>query len=293
MSASKRKPLLVKKSYGIILCRNANPPSKPLKLEALLVHKRYTYAFAEFLHGHYSGRDQKKITNILQHMTSEELLDVWSLNFSQMWFRIWVSYDHDNPLYIKKERKFYNVFLKQDRGEYLRSLIKRVTPLGSLFYEIPKGRKNMDKEPEINCAIRELLEETSIPKRNYKIIPHFKKYHSFVHMNVQYDTTYFLAFVKRPGRSFYSINVMNGEVSGAAWMDINKIRLVDNNRRSLETIITPAFHFLRNQFKGKARFDIGISVPHGDHWRKSAAEADRRDRCGSEQDMGKGTKGKV
>lgn len=260
-SASRSRPrsLRVRKSYGIILCRNLGSITN-VRLEALLVHKRHTYAFAEFVYGHYDGRDFKRISSILSHMTSEELLDVWSLNFSQMWFRIWLSYDYSNTNYEKKARKFNNVFMKHDRGVRLRAMIEQLAPSGTLIYEFPKGKKNDPKESNLTCAMRELSEEAGVTRRMYKIVPGFSKLHSFVHMNVQYEVVYYLALLKRPTlfRHVQTVGIANGEVSSAHWMSIEQIAVVDNSRGTLQRIVRPAFNYVRKYIKGKPQYGINV-----------------------------------
>ena len=88
--ASKEVFIPTKTSVGIILCRKNENTRRP---EVLLVHKRYTYAFAEFVHGRYQrgprptaavGPGTSFVTELLDCMSREELLDIYSLNFSQM-----------------------------------------------------------------------------------------------------------------------------------------------------------------------------------------------------------------
>ena len=66
---------VTKISIGIIIIRINN--KQP---EVLLINKRCTYAFSEFICGNYKTYNNK-IEYILEQMTTEELLDIWSLNF--------------------------------------------------------------------------------------------------------------------------------------------------------------------------------------------------------------------
>ena len=108
----------IKKSFGVILCKINYITNNP---EVLLVHKRYTYAYTTFVYGKYSKPNiwpkfnNGYILNILSQMTVNELLDIWSLNFEQMWYRISLQNINDE-LYKKKYNKFYNTFIKFDNG---------------------------------------------------------------------------------------------------------------------------------------------------------------------------------
>jgi 8-oxo-dGTP pyrophosphatase MutT (NUDIX family) len=222
-------------------------------------------------------------------MTSEELLDVWSLNFSQMWFRIWLSYDYTNTNYDKKARKFHNTFIKHDRGVRLRAMIEQLAPSGTLIYEFPKGKKNDQKEPNLTCAMRELSEEAGVSRRSYRIVSGFSKVHSFVHMNVQYEVVYYLALLKRPTlfRHVQTVGIANGEVSSAHWMAIEQIAIVDNARGTLQRIVRPAFNYLRKYIKGKPQHGIGaledritrlrITTRSDERGNAAAEQADRGD----------------
>jgi 8-oxo-dGTP pyrophosphatase MutT (NUDIX family) len=261
---SEKQDYPVKKSYGIILCRKNNVSGQP---EALLVHKRYTYAYSEFVHGHYSGRDTSRLISLFELMTPDELLDIWSLNFDQIWYRVWLSYEH-NIHYNKKFKKFHNVFIKDDSGVKLRRLVESVKVHGSLYYEFPKGKKivenfningdsqanlsEMKYESDLDCAIREFKEETNIDKKYYKIVYGFKKVHSYVHGGVRYIHTYYLAIAKKGlENNNIKINVINGEVLDMKWMDLNNIKLVDSQYLILQKLVKPAFNVMKKYFKNK------------------------------------------
>ena len=242
----------VKESFGIILCRK-----NQLGLnEALIVKKRYTYSYAEFVHGHYSNKDMKKIFGLFQMMTPDELLDIWSLNFEQIWYRIWLSYDHTSH-YNKKSKKFINTFIKDDEGVALRKLIEQVKVFGGLYYEFPKGKKlsfpNGTVEDDLQCAVRELEEETNIDSKFYRIIPDFRRVFSYQHMGVRYVNTFYLAVAKNKlitkNINYISNDITNGEVIQVEWMNIIKIRLIDSHTKMLEKLIKPAFNVMKKYYK--------------------------------------------
>jgi 8-oxo-dGTP pyrophosphatase MutT (NUDIX family) len=254
----------VKESFGIILCKAE--PNK--QLEVLVVKKRFTYSYAEFVHGHYSSRDIKKIYAMFETMTPDELLDIWSLNFDQIWYRIWLSYERTTH-YNKKYKKFYNVFLKDDNGTKLRNIIESIKSYGGLYYEFPKGKRlpisalssklpfvGNKVENSLLCAMREMQEETKLDKRYYKIIDDFCRVYSYVHMGVKYVNTFFLALAK-PNLHQKNINYLcndltNGEVIQVQWMTLEQIRLVDSENQMLTQLLKPAFNKIKRYIKGKS-----------------------------------------
>jgi 8-oxo-dGTP pyrophosphatase MutT (NUDIX family) len=252
-----------KTSIGIILCRKNVNTGRP---EVLLAHKRYTYAFADFVHGKYvrsrigSNTMLRYIAPLFDHMTREELFDILSLNFEQMWYRIWLTIDNKD-LYNKKYAKFQSTFMRDDGGATLRKLVMQARSTGVLLWEVPKGRKLNAREADILCATREMYEETGISKNDYRFLPGVKRKVSYISAGTRYNFTYYIAFANPhlAGANIYDdpsqptlrdINYM-AEVSEVRWYNIDQIRLIDNTDLRLEDLITPAFKLFKQYSKGK------------------------------------------
>lgn len=247
----------VKKSYGIILCKINSINNKP---EVLLVHKRYTYAYSMFIHGKYSRPNiwpkssLSMINNLLNQMTLEELLDIWSLDFKQMWYRIWLN-NFNSELYKKKYTKFYISFIKQDNGDTLKIMIQQIRNFNTLSWEVPKGRPIDSQETDIICAIREIKEETGLSKNDYIILPNVKRYINYISLGTRYICTYYIAIIN-PSIKYYNNSILKdmttvSEVSETKWFDIDRIRLIDDNKKHLESLINPAFKLVKKYVNGK------------------------------------------
>lgn len=168
----------IKRSYGIANCRYN---LKTNRYEILMVKKRYTYYYVEFVLGHYSKNNNTRLVFLFNNMTNEEKVDILSLDFGQMWYRIWLInpesiYSHHDKRLTPEEFNKYAACKKQfersflvDHGERLRNLINKSTNVNTLW-EIPKGRKSVPQEKIVNCAIREFKEETGIDASQYKIL---------------------------------------------------------------------------------------------------------------------------
>lgn len=251
-----RQRIPTKISFGIILTR-INPETK--RPEAIAVRSRYTYEFAEFVHGRYSRKYTKGIMSLLNAMTINERLDLYSLDFSQMWYRIWLL-ARRGDLYNKKHSKFQSAWMRDDSGSLLRRLIKSsrtetaTLPRGEgIPWEFPKGKRQSNREPSINCAVRELKEETGIPKRDYQILPGFKRRVSYVHMGVRYVNIYYVAIPRREIRPKVDLGTLAqaSEVSEVGWMDIEQIRQIDTPTRRLENTVRPVFTYVKRYFSGR------------------------------------------
>jgi 8-oxo-dGTP pyrophosphatase MutT (NUDIX family) len=260
--------MLTKTSIGIILIKQGLLNSPP---EVLLVHKRYTYAFNDFINGNYiylHHNDSKmflkkknpilSLESLLEQMTTSELLDIMSLNFEQMWYRVCLDVKTDDPYYIKKYNKFHSEFIKFDNGKKLINLIKNTKIRGMLLWEVPKGRKNDSKETDLECAVREVEEETGITKEYYRIIPNIKKKISYVSNGIKYVFVYFIAIANikllrnRLGSKIYQTQKLSRdirEVSEIGWFNLQYLKLLDNGTGYLENLIKPCFNLVKKYLK--------------------------------------------
>lgn len=226
-------------SYGVICCRkNTNTG----RIEALLVSKRYTYEFFEFVLCKVFAIGKKipadRVINMLCKMTLDEKLDILSLNFDQMWYRI-CGNGSKNTTYYRAKAKFEQIFLS-DGGSWITSMISKSTNADRIW-EIPKGRRNT-QEPEINCAVREFYEETNIEKKYYRLLPNIKRSYTFEDAGVLYTFVYYVGVTRRVIQP--RINMKNKhqliEINNIKWMDLDTIDAMDSGNR-LRKFLQPIF----------------------------------------------------
>lgn len=200
----------------------------PEGMEMLLVKKRYTYAFNKFVNGRYRSEDHAAIIEMFDQMTAEEKLDILSLNFTQIWYRIWLNNSQKISSFYSAKSKFENTFMA-DGGLKLKQLLSRSHKHGALIWEMPKGRKKSKMESDIHCGLREFTEETGIHKRHIKIMPDFTQY-SYVSDGIKYTFIYYFALAKTNVKPHLSIaNKMQvGEIIEAKWLNLLAIRQLDD-----------------------------------------------------------------
>lgn len=244
-----RRPLTIKKSYGII-CAKMN--DKTNKLEFILVHKRLSFSFIDFILHSKSGMDDSRIMYLLNTMTNEEKIDLLSLDIDRIWYRLWLAYnDKENHTekYEHCKQIFEHNFL-MDGGKRLRDLVARSTRSESLW-EIPKGRKNTSQEKDLNAAIREFEEETSINPGDYILFQEQPLKHVFVHGYTKYISYYYLAYCPDNLKIKYHLNLSNlqqaGEIINIKWLDIDQIKILDSYNR-LTPLIKIASKILRKKY---------------------------------------------
>lgn len=241
--------MIAKYSYGIILIFDN---------KVLLVQRRFTYAFMDFIMGKYSNLDSVK--KLLNEMTLVELSDIYSLDFNKLWDKLWLPYQTlQKPnafLYEKVFNKFKTFFLF-DGGDRLRSFIDQSVPTGALIWNIPRGRKNTSKETDIYCAMRELDEETGYKKVDYTILPNYNKEVSYIHGDTKYICKYFIASLNiHPSDKHFDSKNMR-EVADNKWVSMAEIPYI-NPKPYLITIVRNAVKLVKKYKKGKYAVDYPI-----------------------------------
>lgn len=246
-----------KVSFGGIIIRFDPVTHRP---QALL---GYTYFLSEFLHGHYYRRNLSTVTRLLDRMTVEELLDVWSLDFKRMWDRIWMTSTDKQALYERRLAKFHAAFIRDDAGQLLRALVERTRPTGTLVWEPPAGKKLTPNEDDLTTAMREIEEEVGVDKRHYRLIPTAKRRVSFVDMGVRYVREYYIALALpslahqefRESSTISRVLKCQGEISAVRWMDIDQIRQADAGFSSYGSSLSgeKSLQKEKSQQKGQAK----------------------------------------
>lgn len=252
-------------SYGIALCRyNSDNVT-----EIVLVKKRYSYSFFSFVMGQYKKNDSKYIKYLFDTMSYSEKLDILSLEFNHMWYRIWLNnpnlcYDIGdvyknmnfadkpigkrflnfdiNKLYTEKKIKFDRNFL-YDGGKRLLNMIHQ-SKNAEILWEIPKGGKiDTNSESNIDAATREFYEETSIKSYNYKILYDIPPViDSYIDNDILYKTVYYIASLNEqscdlaPGINYKNFSQIT-EVEQVKWVSKAEIKFFNMSHNMNKRLI--------------------------------------------------------
>lgn len=242
-------------SYGVVLVRRAAEG-----MEAVIVRGRYSYGFSEFVLGKYGRRETGTIQRLFAGMTVDERLDVLSLNFAQMWYRVWLSH-HNFDLFERKKKKFVDLWIAPDGGVRLASLVQAappVPPRGGLPYSFPKGRQAGPREAGVACAVRETGEEAGVAKSRYRVLPGFRRKVAYTGTNgIRYAAFYYAGLAAGGADLRLGVDLRRltqaAEVSEVRWMRLEEIRLVDGPDKRLEKTAAAAFSYVKNYLKGRPR----------------------------------------
>ena len=196
-----------KTSFGIILYKFIDR-----RLKVLLIKRRNTIGFVQFVRGQYNINDKEYILKLINVMTDVEINLIKKQEFMYLWKYLWKIKTPSNNIksydYSNSSRKFY--IIKNDKNLNLNDLIIiRKTSYKDQEWGFHKGRKNK-QETNIETAIREFTEETGIHENNIKIInkKFIENYISYD--NLEYKNIYFLA--KYTGdETLFSVSANNKE----------------------------------------------------------------------------------
>jgi 8-oxo-dGTP pyrophosphatase MutT (NUDIX family) len=170
------------------------------KLKILMIRRKNTVGYIEFIRGHYNEFSDESILFLLNQMTTDEINYLKENNFDKIWNELWNGkYNTENinqiteindtehyqinlnnlpfkdkHLYIKVHLKEYN--FSKEKFQYIKNnnIFDILKDKINIQYDepewgFPKGRRNT-YEQNINCAIREFEEESGIKSCNIDIM---------------------------------------------------------------------------------------------------------------------------
>ena len=217
-------------SNGLIVYRDKNPnpvsksknTDKTSKYEYLMIKRKDTLGYVDFLRGRYSLHNKLYLLNIINEMTIEEKIKIRSMDFDSLWNELWFgssSSQYRNEGRISKEK-----FEKLNTGIIIN---KNIVTLESLIKEsktrwietewgFPKGRRNYN-EKDLTCAIREFEEETGYKNNDFNIVYNILPYEEiFTGSNFKsYKHKYFVCKLK--DNVINEIGFQKSEVSDMQW----------------------------------------------------------------------------
>jgi 8-oxo-dGTP pyrophosphatase MutT (NUDIX family) len=171
-------------SYGIIAMRQTP------ETEYLLICRRDSLSFIEFVRGKYSSSDYLHM--LLVNMTQAEHDKIASLSFEQLWRSVWgAAADTHKTDYENSLRKYKTLeigsLLKDHPAKWLEP-----------EWGFPKGRRNVN-ESDLAGAIREFKEETNLRDSQFQILQNVVPLvESFRGSNqIQYCHKYYLAYAEK------------------------------------------------------------------------------------------------
>jgi 8-oxo-dGTP pyrophosphatase MutT (NUDIX family) len=224
-----------------------------------MVQRKDSLCFVEFMRGKYNVEDGDYVMFLLAHMTQDER-DTLSRahDFTELWSRMWTD-RHSNRMFQKEyemsklkfgELKSGCVMTFKERGKCwvtLQTLLQGTrSELPEREWGFPKGRRNSN-EDNLQCALREFQEETSIPGSSIGLLhdsPCVQE--EFVGSNgVPYRHVYFVALGTE--RHLGEHGFSSREIECVAWFDYAAVRDKISPQNSERRAVIHYVHTLLHQ----------------------------------------------
>ena len=195
-------------------------------LKYLLICRKDSLGYVEFMRGKYPLYNQEYIQNIINEMTIQEKANLLTKDFNSLWKELWG--DYYGVQYKTEEKsaseKFYQVkegiHLFDENFFNLEQLIQNSnTSWTEPEWGFPKGRRNYN-ENDLTSALREFGEETGISKHKIHVVKNFIPFEEiFTGSNFKsYKHKYFIAHTNCNELT----NYQKSEVSNAKWASIDE-----------------------------------------------------------------------
>jgi len=208
-------------SLGIIAYRKLSNRD----IQFLMIRRKDTLGFMDFMRGKYSIYNKHYLLNLLNEMTVEEKENLLTKTFQQLWGQLWGSQVLSSQ-YKVEEKESFEKFSILSSGVLvgttdiytLASLIEESnTQWKEAEWGFPKGRRNLN-ETDIDCAKREFTEETGYSKYCLKPILNLLPFEEiFMGSNYKsYKHKYFLMGFEE-NQKYHSSKYDQTEVSKIEW----------------------------------------------------------------------------
>lgn len=227
-------------SYGIICYRLVlNPNTNTISPEYLMVQRKDSLCYVEFMRGKYNIENISYIMKLLSNMTIYERQALQKMSFDDLWKQLWRVKECTNYLKEYHEAKFrfdtlntgYHVRLKDSKETIFFSLEYAIMHTNCPYVEtewgFPKGRRNID-ETDLNCALREFNEETAINLKYVSVLKDIKPLEEvFLGSNkVRYRHLYYIAVLGHHCESRTTLSRMQQrEVKKIMWFSYHNTQM--------------------------------------------------------------------
>ena len=240
-------------SYGVICFKDFGGKNNN-DMRIIMIRRKDTIGYVEFLRGKFNVDNDDYIIKLMNLMTKEEkgkLLAVFDFDkLRNMLGMAKKSYMYKNE-YESAKMKFNTLKTKQvnntSKLEYL--LKKSNISWDETEWGIPKGRKHQ-KESNINCAVREFLEETGLQSNDISLLVNIKPLEEIYTSinNVKYKHVYYIAkFIGEDSKLKFDPSDKNQmkEISNIKWFNLSVgISCIRPYYEKKKEIITKGFNLI-------------------------------------------------
>ena len=209
-------------SYGVIVFRK-----HPINgIEYLMIRRKNSFGYIDFIRGKYVSYNLDHLQQLIDEMSESEKQNILTQDFSTLCSEMW----GDNQSMWRSEdsgsqRKFENlknigITMTDNSKVFLKDIVGiSATKWQETEWEFPKGRRNT-QEKEIDCAVREFVEETGYSKHCISVLRNIIPIEEiFIGSNHKsYKHKYYLAYMDNNQTHSHTLhNFQQTEVSKIEW----------------------------------------------------------------------------
>ena len=199
-------------SCGIVLLESAILPVVPDTTRLLMIRRKDSMSFAEFMRGKYDPAHTDYVSRLIGNMTIREQKVIVLESFETAWRSVWGD-DHLSADFVVSQQKFSQLNVAD-------IVANNPSPYEEPEWGFPKGRR-IRGESDVDCALREFGEETNIPRESFTVLKNIRIEETFEGLNgIQYKHVYFVALLQKPEMVNLSqrfTSMQRREISGIEW----------------------------------------------------------------------------
>lgn len=242
----------IKYSYGVVCFEKDENDN----IRYLMVKRRFTYSFCEFLYGSYDLRNIDYMLLLFSRMSIQELTLLKNIqDFDKLWNIMWLKdfyFEHCYNNGLIKYTKLKNGYVYNNTHYNLEKILNLTTSkYNDSEWGFPKGRREIG-EKKVESALREFEEETGIENYTLLDIPYVFENHIAINQ-VQYKTL--LYFVKT-NEQISVDKVDKQEISDIKWFTFEELReTLRDYQSSIVTAVQYAENHIKNHYYEKIKKD--------------------------------------
>jgi len=241
-------------SYGVLIIRWISPNqtwplvnefckdqtittgTRTLIPQILMIQRKDSLGFMDIMRGKYKVNEPEYIKKQLRGMTITERNKVETMEFEDIWHELWGSdtessqrYAHDRIVSRQKLAELrHGIELPSGEKYTLSDLLRQQPPVYTTpEWGFPKGRRD-PYETDIQCAFRELSEETSIKEdellKMLNVAPLVEQFYGS--NDIHYRHTYYIAqYIGERNITFDALNSeMAREIGNLSWISLDEAK---------------------------------------------------------------------
>ena len=218
------------------------------KIYFLLIRRKHSLNYVEFIRGKYDKNNLNKLIECFELMSKKEIENIKNNDFEFLWDDLWKE-TSKNKMYQKEFKKSKKLFNNLKEENILEKLLE-INPLyDTPEWGIPKGRRNYF-EKNIECAIREFNEETTMKENNYVILKNLYSVQENYKgtNNLNYKHIYYLSISDSDNEvNCNNIQSSNNEIGDIGWFTWDEaIKKIRPYYKSKIELINKIFLFILN-----------------------------------------------